>query len=220
MPGAQSPDKAPPVHYLVGTPKGRLTFGKASIAQPWQEARPGVQVKLLPQQGELYVLAKRDRVAKERTIRRRQLKRLWARLKQPQRWKSRARTADETRRRTRSVARWRLVVIEVAADSAAFTYWFDRNKLRQARSRKAGISCAPTSSRKTPPSCGASICSGCGQEAFRPAKACLRNGGDLAIRPIFPPLRGPHRGGARLHRLPGLLPARHSCAALACAGAR
>ena len=74
----------PPVHYLVGTPKGRLTrLEKHLVARPWQEARPGVQVKLLPQQGELYVLAQsRDRVAKERAIRRRQLKRLWARLKQ------------------------------------------------------------------------------------------------------------------------------------------
>ena len=56
----------PPVHYLVGTPKGRLTrLEKPLIAQPWQEARPGVQVKLLAQQGELYVLAQsRDRVAK------------------------------------------------------------------------------------------------------------------------------------------------------------
>jgi hypothetical protein len=41
------------------------------------------QQQLLPQQGELYVLAQsRDRVAKERAIGRRQLKRLWARLKQ------------------------------------------------------------------------------------------------------------------------------------------
>jgi hypothetical protein len=40
-------------------------------------------VKLLAQEGELYVLAQsRDRVAKERAMRRRQLKRLWARLKQ------------------------------------------------------------------------------------------------------------------------------------------
>ena len=34
----------PPMHYLVGTPKGRLTrLEKHLIAQPWQEARPGVQ---------------------------------------------------------------------------------------------------------------------------------------------------------------------------------
>jgi hypothetical protein len=37
----------------------------------------------LAQEGELYVLAQsRDRVAKERAMRRRQLKRLWTRLKQ------------------------------------------------------------------------------------------------------------------------------------------
>jgi hypothetical protein len=34
----------PPVHYLVGTPKGRFTrLEKHLIAQSWQEARPGVQ---------------------------------------------------------------------------------------------------------------------------------------------------------------------------------
>jgi hypothetical protein len=39
---------------------------KQLVAKPWQEARPGVQVKLLAQEGELYVLAQsRDRVAKE-----------------------------------------------------------------------------------------------------------------------------------------------------------
>jgi hypothetical protein len=64
----------PPVHYLVGTPKGRLTrLEKHLVARPWQQARPGVQVKLLAQDGELYVLAQsRDRVAKERAMRRRQ----------------------------------------------------------------------------------------------------------------------------------------------------
>ena len=42
-----------------------------------------MQVKLLEQEGELYVLAQsRDRVGKERAKRRRQLKRLWARLRQ------------------------------------------------------------------------------------------------------------------------------------------
>src|SRR6266705_1885207 len=72
----------PPVHYLVGTPKGRLTrLEKHLIAKPWQEARPGVQVTMLEQEGELYVFAQSvDRVAKERAIRRRQLRRLWTRL--------------------------------------------------------------------------------------------------------------------------------------------
>ncbi len=74
----------PPVYYLVGTPKGRLTkLEKALLAKPWQDARPGVQVKLLPQDGERYVFAKSlDRVAKERAMRRKKLKWLSARLKQ------------------------------------------------------------------------------------------------------------------------------------------
>ena len=34
----------PPVHYLVGTPKGRLTrLEKHLVVKPSQEARPGVQ---------------------------------------------------------------------------------------------------------------------------------------------------------------------------------
>ena len=74
----------PPIKYLVGTPKGRLTrLEKQLLDKPWQSARPGVQVKLLPQDGELYVLAQsHDRIHKERSMRRRQLKWLWARLKQ------------------------------------------------------------------------------------------------------------------------------------------
>jgi hypothetical protein len=38
--------------------------------------------------------------------------------------------------RDQSRIAWRLVVIEVAADSATFSYRLDRNKLRQARSRE------------------------------------------------------------------------------------
>jgi hypothetical protein len=66
----------PPVSYVVGTPKGRLNrLEQQLLARPWHEARPGVQVKLLPQDGELYVFAQSaDRVAKERAMRRRQLK--------------------------------------------------------------------------------------------------------------------------------------------------
>ena len=79
---AQMRASDPPVQYLVGTPKGRLTrLEQALLDQPWHAARPGVQVKLLAQDDELYVFAEsRDRVAKERSMRRRQLKWLWARL--------------------------------------------------------------------------------------------------------------------------------------------
>jgi hypothetical protein len=152
----------PPVHYLVGTPKCRLTrLEKHLIAKPWQEARPGVQVKLLAQEGELYVLAQsRDRVAKERAMRRRQLKRLWTRLKQLS-------TMQLTREellmklgaaRDQSRTAWRLVTIEIAVDSATFSYRLDRNRLRQIRSREGRYLCAPISPRKIQPSCGAVIC--------------------------------------------------------------
>lgn len=43
---------------LVGTPKGRLSRCEAQLLeQPWQTVRAGVQVKLLSEEGELYVLA-------------------------------------------------------------------------------------------------------------------------------------------------------------------
>ncbi len=72
----------PPVQYLVGTPKGRLSKLEADLASlPWKEVRQGVEVKLLPKQGEMYLLAQsRDRVHKERSMRRRALKVLLKRL--------------------------------------------------------------------------------------------------------------------------------------------
>ena len=49
----------PPVQYLVGTPKGRLSrLEKDLLNQPWQQAREGVDVKLLPQEGCMTVLAR------------------------------------------------------------------------------------------------------------------------------------------------------------------
>ena len=71
------------VDYLVGTPKGRLTkLEKDLLERPWIRARESVSVKILPRDGEFYVYVRsRDRVAKERAMRRRKLKRLWADLK-------------------------------------------------------------------------------------------------------------------------------------------
>lgn len=44
----------PPVYYLVGTPRGRLTkLERDLLPWPWQAVRTGVSVKLLPQDGEL-----------------------------------------------------------------------------------------------------------------------------------------------------------------------
>ena len=71
-----------PVHYLVGTPKGRLSkFEKKLLTLPWQAVRPSVDVKLLSHDSEFYILARsHPRTLKERAMRRRRLKKLWRRL--------------------------------------------------------------------------------------------------------------------------------------------
>ena len=180
-----------PVQYLVGTPKGRLTrLEKGLVDKPWHDARPGVQVKLLPQDGELYVFAQStDRVAKERAIRRRQLKWLWGRLKQLAGMKL---SREELLMRlgaARKQARtaWRLIAIEVAADSAALSYRLDRAKLRRAR-RREGRYLLRTNLTDDDPArlWGLYLQLVSVEEAFRNLK------GDLAIRPIF------HQDAARI----------------------
>ena len=181
----------PPVQYLVGTPKGRLTrLEKELVDKPWHDARPGVQVKLLPQDGELYVFAQStERIAKERAIRRRQLKWLWGRLKQLAGMKL---SREELLMRlgaARKQARtaWRLIAIEVAADSAALSYRLDRAKLRHAR-RREGRYLLRTNLTDDDPArlWGLYLQLVSVEEAFRNLK------GDLAIRPIF------HQDAARI----------------------
>jgi len=149
----------PPVYYLVGTPKGRLTkLERDLLPLPWQAARPGVQVKLLPQEQELYVLAEsRDRIHKERAMRQRQLKRLVKRLKQLQQMK-----INDTRQlllklgeaKGRYRAAWRLIdlLLPQESDTKAqpeafaatsdptaqplFSFRLNRQKLRAVRRRE------------------------------------------------------------------------------------
>ena len=208
----------PPMHYLVGTPKGRLTrLEKHLVAKPWQQARPGVQVKLLAQEGELYVLAQsRDRVAKERAMRRRRLKRLWTRLKQ---LSTMALSREELlmklgAARDQSRTAWRLVTIEIAADSATFSYRLDRTKLRQTRSREGRYLLRTNLVEEDPAKLWSHyLLLVAVEEAFKNLKG--RRSRDPAG---LSPARGAHRG-PRLHCLLGLLPARHAGAAPACAGA-
>jgi hypothetical protein len=83
----------PPVQYLVGTPKGRLSkLERALLDLPWQSARPQVRVKLLPQDQELYVfIESQDRLKKERGIRLRKLRELIQRFKALQQRKQKLR---------------------------------------------------------------------------------------------------------------------------------
>jgi hypothetical protein len=174
----------PPVSYVVGTPKGRLSrLEQQLVARPWHEARPGVQVKLLPQDGELYVFAESaDRVAKERAMRRRQLKWLSARLKQL----SAMRLSREEllmklgAARQKTPTAWRLVAIDVSPNSATFSYRLDRNKLRVARRREGRYLLRTNLTEHDPAKLWTYYLQLVAvEEAFKNLK------GDLAIRPIF-----------------------------------
>jgi transposase len=85
---------ATPVSYLVGTPRGRLTSLEQDFLKlPWAGAKDSVEVKLLPRDGEVYILARsQGRRQKEHAMRRRRLKQLWKRLHELQRQKQ---TRDE-----------------------------------------------------------------------------------------------------------------------------
>jgi transposase len=135
----------PPVRYLVGTPKGRLSrHEQAFLEQPWQAVREGVQVKLLAEDGELLVLAEStDRVNKERSMRRRQLKGLWQRLKELAQMEL---SRDQLLLKLGAAkhqypAAWRLVAVAVPEAVAElqppnFRFELRKKKLRQVRKRE------------------------------------------------------------------------------------
>jgi hypothetical protein len=174
----------PPVQYLVGTPKGRLSrLEKQLLAKPWQEARPGVSVKLLAEDDELYVYAESvERVSKERAMRRRQLKWLWKRLREL--------AAMEVRReemlmklgaaRARAPTAWRLVDIEMDKAGAGFSYTLNRQKPRRIRQREGRYLLRTNLTENDPALLWQYYTQLVAvEEAFKNLK------GDLAIRPIF-----------------------------------
>jgi len=172
------------VHYLVGTPKGRLTRYEAALAErPWQAVHPELRVKLLPQDGEVYVLAESQaRAGKERGMRRRQLKAYWQRLGELRR---QAPARDQllqklgaAQERAGRVAT-KLVVVAVSADGA-LTYHLDRAALRAARGREGRYLLRTNLSADNPAllwRCYMQLCHV--EEAFRTLK------GDLGLRPIY-----------------------------------
>lgn len=172
------------VRYLVGTPKGRLTRYEAVLAErPWQAVRPQLRVKLLPQDGELYVLAESEaRAGKERGMRRRQLKAYWKRLSELQR----QRPARDVLLKKLGAAQERagriatsLVTIEVASDGA-LAYQLDRAQLRTIRGREGRYLLRTNLAADDPEliwRCYMQLCQV--EEAFRTLK------GDLGLRPVF-----------------------------------
>ena len=122
-------------------------------------------------------------------MRRRQLKRLWARLKQLSTMRL---TREELlmklgAARDHSRTAWRLVTIEVAAEDATFSYRLDRNKLRQTRLREGRDLLRTSLVEEDRPSCGAiTRCWSRSKRRSRTSKACpCESRGDLAIRPVF-----------------------------------
>lgn len=138
-------DSAPPVNYLVGTRKGRLSaLEKRFMDLSWEEARENVSVKLLTEEGDLYILVESaNRLNKERSIRRRKLKKLWNRLKQLQQQKnSRDRlllkmgAAKKDAGRAYSLVEINLPTTEEHAGDKPFTFYLRKDKLRAVRKKE------------------------------------------------------------------------------------
>ena len=173
----------PPVQYLVGTPKGRLTrLEKQLVDKPWRKAREGVEVKLLAQDDELYVFAQSaDRVSKERAMRRRQLKWLWARLKKLAEMdiSREERLMKLGAARSKAPSAWRLVKTDVDK-TGALAYALDRDKLRKVRRREGRYLLRTNLTGDDPATLWQYYIQLVAvEEAFRNLK------GDLAIRPVF-----------------------------------
>lgn len=189
----------PPTAYLVGTPKGRLTKLEADLStRPWQQAREGVEVKLLKQDQETYVLARsRDRVAKERAMRRRRLRRLLNRLKELSTPSLRPRTRDNllkaigaAEKEAGKDGRHVLVTVDEKPDGTgafAVRYQLDRQRLRRSRRQEGSYLLRTNLVGKDPAELWNQYMRLVEvEEAFRNLK------GDLGIRPIW------HRDAQRI----------------------
>jgi transposase len=137
-----------PIHYLVGTPRGRLGKMEASFLElSWQQARTNVEVKLCPEDGETYILAKsKDRVLKERSMRRRRLRKYLKRLAELQTRKQLMKrdalhqAIGAAKKEAGSDARHVEITVKIQKQKkkkyAALSYRLNRASLRLARRRE------------------------------------------------------------------------------------
>ena len=173
------------VRYLVGTPKGRLTRLEAELTgRPWREVHAQLRVKLLPCDGEVYVLAQSEaRVDKERGMRRRALKKYWTRLGALTRLKNQP-TRDELLLKLgqaagQAGAAAALVRVTVSAEGV-LTYRLERDKLRRVRQREGRYLLRTNLDADDPEliwRCYMQLV--LVEEAFRTLK------GDLGLRPVY-----------------------------------
>ena len=186
----------PCVRYLVGTPKGRLTQLEKDLAsKQWQEVKDDVKVKLLPRQGELYVLARSmPRRSKESAMRRRKLKAYWARLKWLQ--KRQNLTRDElllaigAAKAKAGRSAHRLVILKLPEQTqqvgpATFSFELDRKKLRAVRRHEGQYLLRSNLTGEDPAELWRNYMNLVRiEESFRTLK------GDLGLRPVFHQLDG------------------------------
>ena len=175
------------MQYLVGTPKGSLRrFEKKLLELPWQKVREGIEVKLLQEEHELYVLAQsQDRQKKERAMRTRQLKWLWKRLKEIQGMKF-SKKNDLVMKlgaaKQQAPSAWRLVQVQIGDSEAqpSFEFSLQRKRLRQIRRREGRYLLRSNLTEQAPAQLWhLYIQLTQVEEAFKNLK------GDLALRPLF-----------------------------------
>jgi transposase len=180
----------PPVQYLVGTPRGRLgRLEQDFLTKPWTDVRDTVQVKLVEQDDELYVLARSGaRRDKEQAMRRRRLKKLIKRLHELRQQKL---TRDQlliklgAARKEAGPAALRIIDLQLPDKDQAVTpetFCFKLNwpKLREARRREGSYLLRSNVTGSDPAQLWAFYLQLVEvEQAFKELK------GDLAIRPIY-----------------------------------
>src|SRR4051794_25238973 len=179
-----------PTHYLVGTPRARLSqLEQEFLARPWAQVRDSVQVKLIEQDGELYILARSGgRRDKEQAMRRRRLKKLVKRLHELRQQKL---TRDQlliklgAARTEAGPVAYRIIDIQLPGKDqpvTAETFCFKLNwqKLREARRREGSYLLRSNLTGGDPAKLWAFYLQLVEiEQAFKELK------GDLAIRPIY-----------------------------------
>ena len=181
---------ATPMFYLVGTPRGRLSqMEKQFLAKPWSEVRDTVQVKLVEQDGELYVLARSGtRRDKEQAMRRRRLRKLLKRLHE---LRQQTLTRDQlllklgAAKKEAGPAVWRIVAIELPGKdqpvtSETFSFRLNWQRLREARRREGSYLLRSNLTDRDPAQLWAFYLQLVEvEQAFKELK------NDLAVRPIY-----------------------------------
>ena len=179
-----------PMYYLVGTPRGRLgQMERDFLPRPWTAVRESVQVKLVQQDGELYILARSGpRRDKEQAMRRRRLKKLVKRLHELRQQKL---TRDQlliklgAAKKEAGPAAYRIIDIQLPEKDQpvtpeTFSFRLNWQRLREARRREGSYLLRSNLTDSDPAKLWMFYLQLIEvEQAFKELK------GDLAIRPIY-----------------------------------